>query len=119
LVVSPLFGDQIIMQIINNTEVFEPKECLFALSSNPDDVGSIMIAITDKATWNREGCLNDGFGDHSLPKGTLPKEISNIMEAIWETEMSIEDVRTVLLSAGFVESPELFQVLAGYLPEDE
>jgi hypothetical protein len=99
------------MQIINDTEVFEPSECIFCLDADPDNTGYIIASITDKAYWEWEHCLNDGIGDHSFRDGAIPDGFSNACEAMWETELSLEDARQALLAAGFVECPELLDNL--------
>lgn len=94
------------MQIINDTEVFEPGECLFALGyDDPSNTQYLTVCITDKATWDERECLNDCFGDHSLPEDAIPNGIWNSMEATWETKMRLEQAHAALLSAGFVEGP--------------
>lgn len=101
------------MQIINDTEVFDPQECLFALAwEDPHNPNYVMIALTDKKYWEEEGCLNDCFGDHSLPPGAIPQGIWNDMEAMWGTDsMSLDNARQALIKAGFVESKEMAERL--------
>ncbi len=101
------------MQVINNTEVFEPSECFFAII--PDTDGTMTVSITDMETWISRGCLNDCFGDHSLPDKAIPFGFSNAMEATWETELSEEDARSAMLAAGFVESQAMHDYLADCL----
>ena len=100
------------MKIINDTEVFEPSECLFSLSyEDPSNTQYLMVCVTDKVTWDERGCLNDCFGDHSMTEDAIPDGIYNSMEATWETEMSIEDARAAMLAAGFVESKDMTEWL--------
>jgi hypothetical protein len=96
------------MKIINDTEIFEPGECLFAIGyDDPNSTQYASIVIVDKQYWDEEGCMSDLIGDHSFDDGAIPDGIFNSMEATWETEMSIDDARTAMLAAGFVESKEL------------
>jgi hypothetical protein len=95
------------MQIINDTEVFEPSECIFCIDNDPDNSGSVIACITDKAYWDYSLCLNDCFGEHSLPKGAIPETFYEACEAMWETELPLEEARRALVAAGFVESQEL------------
>lgn len=100
------------MQIINDTEVFEPSECLFAVGyDDPNYTQYLSVHITDKATWDERECLNDCFGDHSLPEDAIPAGMYNAMEATWETEMLPEEARAALLKAGFVESLDMTKYL--------
>jgi len=96
------------MKIINDTEVFEPSECLFAIGyDDPSNTQYASIVIVDKAYWEKEGFMNDGIGDQSFDDDTIPHGIYNSMEATWETELPIEKARAAMLEAGFVESKEL------------
>jgi hypothetical protein len=99
------------MQVINDTEVFEPSECLFAIMKDRDDPASYIVLITDSQTWDNEQCLNDSFGSHSLPDGVLPEEMEEAMEATWLTFKPIE-MRAALISAGFIESSELADAMS-------
>lgn len=99
------------MKIINHTEVFEPSECIFCITEDPEGSSDMMVYITDLATWEAEGCLNDCFGDHSVPDKTIPNDIFNLMEATWGTELSEIDARSAMLAAGFVESQELYDFM--------
>ncbi|SRR5258708_5119166 len=95
------------MKIINNTKVFEPSECIFCLDPDPDNPGYIMVCITDKAYWDENMCLNDQFGDHSLPDGAMPESFCGACDSMWETELPSEKARQTLIKAGFIESQEL------------
>ena len=99
------------MRIIDDCEVFEPNECLFSLVYDPDNSSELIVYVTDKATWDERGVLNDCFADHSMPEGAMPDKIWNLMEAAWETTMSLDDARTAMLGAGFVESKEMTEWL--------
>lgn len=99
------------MQVINDTEVFEPKECFFCVTEDPENPGGSMICITDMEYWNADNFLNDCFGDQSLPNDLVEKMrldgIWEAMEAIWTSEGAPEQVRAKMLSYGFVESLEM------------
>ncbi len=96
------------MKIVNDTEIFEPSECLFAIGyDDPSNTQYASIVIVDKAYWGEEGFMNDGIGDHSFDDDVIPQGISNSMEATWETKMPIEEARAAMLAVGFVESEEL------------
>ena len=95
------------MKILNNTEVFEPSECLFAVGIvDPAFPQDVMIAITDKRYWEEEGYLNDSIGDHSFADGVIPEGMFNSMEGTWETKLPLEKARQAMLRAGFVECKE-------------
>jgi hypothetical protein len=99
------------MEVINDTEVFQPSECFFAVGLDPDGSGSVMVCVSDKETFDREGCLNDCFGDHSMTDDAIPHGIHNTMEATWESIMPLEETRTAMLKAGFVESQDMYDYL--------
>jgi len=95
------------MQIINDTEVFEPSECYFVVMPDPEDAEHTMVLITDKVTWDEEQCLNDSIGDHSFQDGVIPETMWNCMEATWETDISVEEARSAMQQAGFVENADM------------
>jgi hypothetical protein len=103
------------MQIINDTEVFEPNECFFCVSTDPENPGGTMVSITDKEYWNSDNFLNDGIGDHSFSRDLIRKMaddgITNAMEAIWTSESPLDEVRTQMLSYGFQESKEMYEAI--------
>jgi hypothetical protein len=106
------------MKIVNDTEVYEPNECYFAIIDNPDylDNGdSLVIAITPVSYWNENLCLDDGFGFHSLSKEVNDKlETADIWEACestWCSNKPENDVKNVMRSLGFVESQKLFEIM--------
>lgn len=99
------------MQVINDTEVFEPSECYFAVDPDPDNPSGSMVSITDKSYWDEEGYLNDCFGDHSLPDEIVEQMakagITNAMEAVWTSDQPPTKVTEILAKLGFVESEAL------------
>lgn len=99
------------MKIINDTEIYEPNECYFAVEICPDDRAYTTIYITNKSHYDAEDCLNDNFGDHSLTQDTLDlfekNEIGNTMEATWDVELSAEKTRKLLIQMGFEENNKL------------
>jgi hypothetical protein len=97
------------MQIINDTEVFSPSECFFAVGYS-NDFQSTVVLVTDQETWTKLQCLNDCFGSHSLPVGAIPNNIHEAMESTWETEMSEEDARGAMLKDGFIEHSEMLDL---------
>jgi len=99
------------MKIINDTPVFEPSECYFGLDYID---GVLVIAITDKETWDNDHCLNDCFGSHSLPDGILPDSMSEMMEATWESDDSLEKIREDLIKAGFTECDAISNIAKDY-----
>jgi hypothetical protein len=100
------------MKIINDTEVFEPGECLFALNEGNDIT---VIAITSKAFWAKNHHLDDSLGDHSFPEETntllTKNSIWNEMESTWFADLALDETRAVMLAAGFVESKEMTETL--------
>lgn len=96
------------MKIINDTEVFEPKECYFTVELDPenDDNFGTMIGITNINYWNENHCQNDCFGSHSLDRGVLPYDFDPVMDATWVSEKEPEEVKKIMLSLGFIELPQ-------------
>jgi len=106
------------MQVINDTEVFEPSECYFAITNDPDyldDGNQSVIAITSIEFWNDNMCLDDNFGDHSLSREVNDKlekeDIWNACEATWSSNYSTDKIRSIMLKLGFVESSEMLAML--------
>jgi len=108
------------MKIIDDIEVFDPNECLFALDESD---GLTVISITGKVFWDKNHCLDDRFGDHSLPEeiNTLltKNSIWNEMEATWCADLALDETRAVMLAAGFVESKEMGETLKRMETEQE
>lgn len=102
------------MEIINDTEVFQPNECFFACGiDDPDGDKIVTVYITSKNFWDEEGFLDDCFGDHSLKEGALPSGIDSIMEATWESSFSIKETRKLMEDKGFVFSQDMYNSLWG------
>lgn len=107
------------MKIINDTEVFEPNECYFAVHLDPEDENNTMISITSIEFWNKNKYLDDGFGDHSLSENIHEDmenhSISNAMEAIWIAEnCSTAKAEKIMTDLGFVYSDEMEKELDNY-----
>jgi hypothetical protein len=106
------------MQIVNDTEIYEPSECYFTVAHDPRMDPDVMISITPISFWEDSHYLSDQFGDHSLTK-----EVCNKLEAagIWgacdstwtsdSATYSVDTVRAALLDLGFVESQEMHDFL--------
>jgi len=96
------------MKIINDTEVYEPSECCFAITHDDD---GITVLITPISFWDENHCLDDGFGDHSLEENVSSelerKNIWNACESMWTSELIEDATREVLVELGFVESQEM------------
>jgi len=61
--------------------------------------GFTAVTIVPKVFWDREGYLWD------LMRGLshiLPPHLSNAMEAVWETERGVDEVREEMSALGFV-----------------
>jgi hypothetical protein len=99
------------MKIINNTEVFEPNECYFGIDTVD---GIVVVVITDKETWDQDHCLNDCFGSHSLPDDVLPDFMEEMLEAVWESDSSLEEVKQALTVAGFCECDAINNIAKNY-----
>ena len=82
----------------DGTEVYEPSECYFGVEDSSDGVA---IAIVPIEFWNENLCLSDGIGDQSFDNGAIPDYFSNIMEAIWDSNLSIENSKKAMIDAGF------------------
>jgi len=99
------------MKLINNTEVWEPSECYFFVDQDEEMFDGICVCITPIQYWNENRYLDDCFGDHSLSEEIVEKlenaDITNIMEATWSTEGTVEAAREVMLALGFVESKDM------------
>lgn len=97
------------MQVINDTEIFEPSECYFCVETDSDS-GDTNLYITNKSFWDEERCLNDCFADHSFSDATndlIEKFAFNLMEATWGSELSVEETRQKMLELGFVENADM------------
>lgn len=106
------------MKIVNDTEVFEPNECYFAVMHYPEYLGmgdDTVIAITSIDFWNDNLCLDDCFGENSLSNDVSASleqaGISEACEATWGSDLSENDAREVMLKLGFVESSAMFEML--------
>ena len=101
------------MQVINDTEVFEPNECYFAVEPDPEDINEVMVYITSKEYYDENQCLDDCFADHSLPENIVEKlednDISNLMEATWGSSLSLDEVRKVMTNIGFIENKDMLK----------
>lgn len=98
------------MKMIGDYEVFEPGECYFAVGyDDPSEKEYASVYISPISTWNKRECLDDSFGSHSLDDEALPLDLSNSMEATWESKYSPEEIRTAMLERGFLEGPEEMQ----------
>lgn len=103
------------MKIINDTEVFEPRECYFTLSTSEDFDSGVIVSITSIDFWKENQCLDDCFGTQSLDQDVnqalLDAGISQEMEAMWGTDLTEDAAREVLTKLGFVESKEMGEIL--------
>lgn len=104
------------MKIINDTEVFEPSECYFAISRNPDCTDEeTTVSITSIEFWDENKCLSDTFGDHSLSDEVQSvledEEICCVTDATWSSNASVQSVRATMLKLGFVECEEMKELL--------
>lgn len=93
----------------NDNDVYEPNECYFSMMDTSD---GDTVAITSIKYWNENKCLDDCFGEHSLPKNIIKKfrdaKIDSIMEAMWICDSMVkEKVKQFMLDLGFVWLQEM------------
>ncbi|CAB4196814.1 hypothetical protein UFOVP1290_334 [uncultured Caudovirales phage] len=98
------------MKVIDDCEVFDPSECYFAVGIEKDCF-STTIFITPISVWEEEGHLDDCFASQSLDYGSLPLDLSNSMEATWESKYDVEKVREAMIAKGFIENKDMYDYL--------
>ena len=75
------------------------------------DCFSTTIFITPISVWEEEGHLDDCFASQSLDYGSLPLDLSNSMEATWESKYDVEKVREAMIAKGFIENKDMYDYL--------
>lgn len=102
------------MKIINDTKVFEPNECIFAIDEDDDGV---IVSIVDREHWNREHRCNDGIVPDTFSNDVNDAMenagLFDVMEGTWESDSTVEETRKAMLAMGFEESQELTDFLDG------
>jgi hypothetical protein len=107
------------MEIINGNEVYEPSECYFTVGKYDGCDAGVAAVITPIAFFEENGCLDDSFGDHSFRDGVIPDSMYECMESTWETELSVDEARKILLDAGFVENEKFAEFVHSDMDMDE
>ncbi len=86
----------------------KPSECYFAVIEYGEEDSSLsgptVIFITDQQIWNEHHYLNDAdLYDTSI----LPDSICESMESVWESDLSVNEVKKIMFDLGFKYCSEM------------
>ncbi|QXO12750.1 hypothetical protein pEaSNUABM49_00537 [Erwinia phage pEa_SNUABM_49] len=79
---------------------------IFSINLTPDDdYYDFLVSIVQEDYFKEHGCLNDKHLEDEL-FDSIP-DFYEIMESVFETELSLSSARSALINAGLIESTDL------------
>lgn len=96
----------------SDSKLLSPEDCYFSIGTNQHN--ETLVALTSIDHFEKEQTVDDNLTRNMIAANSIPDHFSfyanGYMELNDGVEMTLEQARTAMLSAGFVESKELGQV---------
>ena len=96
-----------------NIEVFEPIDCYFGIQfieefMCDDESHSVVVGFASKKCWNENHYQDDSL---YFENNLLPDSLSESMESIYESSLSLEKTKELLNNLGFTYNQGISDLL--------